>query len=82
MAVELRNRLNRALAGRFVAPSTIVFDYPNSRRLASRLRAGLSERGDESAPEVLEPGEAEAPPGPLSAEEFAEMLVGLEDAGA
>ena len=34
MAVELRNRLNRALAGRYVASNTVVFDYPDISSLA------------------------------------------------
>ena len=29
MAVELRNRVNQALAGEYAAPNTVVFDYPN-----------------------------------------------------
>ncbi|MYJ73790.1 MAG: SDR family NAD(P)-dependent oxidoreductase, partial [Gammaproteobacteria bacterium] len=34
MAVELRNRLNRAFAGVYVAPNTVVFDYPDIASLA------------------------------------------------
>ena len=42
MAVDLRNRIHRALAGEVEVPNTAVFDFPNVRRLAERL-AGLFE---------------------------------------
>ena len=41
MAVELRNRINRALAGELTASNTVVFDYPNASALADYLLAGL-----------------------------------------
>ncbi len=41
MAVELRNRLNRALAGEYVVSNTAVFDYPNVTALAGHLREEL-----------------------------------------
>ncbi len=41
MAVELRNRINRALAGEYTASNTVVFDYPNAAALASHLSDGL-----------------------------------------
>ena len=34
MAVELRNRLNRAFTGTYTAPNTLVFDYPDIVTLA------------------------------------------------
>ena len=34
MAVELRNRLNRAFAGEYTAPNTIVFDYLDTASLS------------------------------------------------
>ncbi|MCY4573282.1 MAG: SDR family NAD(P)-dependent oxidoreductase, partial [Gemmatimonadetes bacterium] len=37
MAVELRNRLNRALSGTYTAPNTLVFDYPDIAALATHL---------------------------------------------
>ena len=37
MAVEFRNRLNRAFAGQYVASNTIVFDYPSVADLAHHL---------------------------------------------
>ena len=46
MAVELRNRLNRTFSGAYVAPNTLVFDYPNISVLAGHLTGEL---GDEIA---------------------------------
>ena len=43
MAVDLGNRINRALAGEVAAPNTAVFDYPDIRRLARRLAARFDE---------------------------------------
>ena len=48
MAVELRNRLNRAFAGEYAAPNTLVFDYPDIAALARHLVGELGEVG--SAP--------------------------------
>ena len=76
MAVELRNRLNRALAGAFSAPHSIAFDYPSPLRLAHRLCAALDGAGDA---ETAGTGDSATPPRPLSVEQFAEMLVDLED---
>ncbi len=41
MAVELRNRLNRAFRGAFVVSNTAVFDYPDIARLAEHLAGKL-----------------------------------------
>ncbi len=41
MAVELRNRLNRAFRGAFVVSNTAVFDYPDIARLADHLAGEL-----------------------------------------
>ena len=43
MAVELRNRLNRTLAGAYVAPNTVIFDYPNPALLGRHLAEALGE---------------------------------------
>ena len=45
VAVELRNRLNRAFAGEYSAPNTVVFDYPDIDSLARHLADELG--GDE-----------------------------------
>ena len=41
MAVELRNRLNRALAGEHTVSNTAVFDYPDATSLAAHLAKEL-----------------------------------------
>ena len=51
MAVELRNRLNRAFAGEYVAPNTVVFDYPSVTGLAHHLAEQLGEPTEEAIPE-------------------------------
>ena len=52
MAVELRNRLNRAFSGEYTAPNTVVFDYPDITTLASHLAGELGEAGGEPAAPV------------------------------
>ena len=46
MTVELRNRLNRAFAGEYVASNTIVFDYPDIDSLARHLAEELAQLGE------------------------------------
>ena len=53
MAVEFRNRLNRAFAGEYTASNTIVFDYPDIASLAGHLAEELGQLGD--APPAAEP---------------------------
>ena len=59
MAVELRNRLNRAFAGEYVASNTVVFDYPDISSLARHLAEELGQpgetRGTPAAPEPAAP---------------------------
>ena len=45
MAVELRNRINRGLAGACSASNTAVFDYPSIDGLAAHLASELAEAG-------------------------------------
>ena len=47
MAVELRNRLNRALGGMFTLSNTAVFDHPDAARLARHLAEALGDAGPE-----------------------------------
>ncbi len=56
MAVELRNRLNRAFAGQYVASNTVVFDYPDIASLAGHLAQELGQLG--------EAGDGDVPPAP------------------
>ena len=53
MAVELRNRLNRAFSGAYTASNTVVFDYPDVTALAAHLAGELAGivGADGSAPE-------------------------------
>ncbi len=50
MAVELRNRLNRALSGTYTAPNTLVFDYPDIAALAALLAEELAQDDEAPAP--------------------------------
>ncbi len=52
MAVELRNRLNRAFAETYTAPNTLVFDYPDIATLARHLAGELG--GDEARADAVE----------------------------
>ena len=71
MAVELRNRINRGLAGAYTAGNTVVFDYPSVQSLAAYLASELAESGGIEAPEgtdgarfaIQAPGTG--PPGPV-----------------
>ena len=55
MAVELRNRVNRAFAGEYVAPNTVVFDYPSVTALARHLAGELGEPTEAALPERRAP---------------------------
>ena len=50
MAVEFRNRLNRAFADAYVVSNTAVFDYPNIPALARHLAEELAGVGAQPAP--------------------------------
>ena len=63
MAVELRNRLNRALAGSCTVPNTVVFDYPDISALAGHLATELADDGGAAAPGAA--SEPAGEPGPL-----------------
>ncbi len=57
MAVELRNRLNRAFSDSYVAPNTLVFDFPTISDLARHLADVLGGAELESAaPAQPDPG--------------------------
>ncbi len=81
MAVEVRNRLNRALAGAFVAPSTILFDFPDVETLASHVLSatGLAESGGEERRDSSDLARIQRRVDSLSDEEFlAETLKKLD----
>ena len=52
MAVELRNRLNRAFSGEYAASNTVVFDYPDIAALARHLAGELGDVSSALAVEV------------------------------
>ena len=83
MAVELRNRVNRAVAGETVTPASIAFDHPSAARLARYLVDVLAaDSSGEAAPAEIPPAE----PGPAAGEApeglLAEIRAALEDGDA
>ena len=57
MAVELRNRLNRAFSDAYAAPNTLVFDFPTIAELARHLVDALSQaEAPPAADAAPEPG--------------------------
>ena len=74
MAVELRNRLNRAFSDVYTPPNTLVFDYPDIAALAGHLVGELGDAGEAPA--------APAEPAPAAAraarsEDDAIAIVGM-----
>ena len=64
MAVELRNRVNRAFAGEYVASNTAVFDYPDITQLAGHMAEQLGDLGTAPAPQAEPTPEPRPQPGP------------------
>ncbi len=64
MAVELRNRLNRAFSGEYKASNTVVFDYPDIAALAGHLAQELVEVIGTPAPQVQPRTQPETQPKP------------------
>ena len=52
MAVELRNRLNRAFSEEYTASNTVVFDYPDITTLAGHLAEEVGDVGSAPAPQA------------------------------
>ncbi len=77
MAVELRNRLNRAFAGEYVVSNTAIFDYPDITALARHLADELDQLGASggatSAPEITVP----EPRAPVATEDDDIAIVGM-----
>ena len=69
MAVELRNRLNRAFADAYTAPNTVVFDYPDIAVLARHLAEELGDLGPTPAPQAQPEPEPERRPAARREEE-------------
>ncbi len=64
MAVELRNRLNRAFVGAYTASNTVVFDYPDIAALSAHLVDETAEVVGADAPATSP--EPETPPEPAT----------------
>ena len=84
MAVELRNRLNRAFSETYAVPNTLVFDYPTIADLAGHLANALGESAaaPDSAPiprpaPASEPTAATASPAATTREDDGIAIVGM-----
>ena len=66
MAVEFRNRLNRAFAGEYVVSNTAVFDYPDITQLSQHLSEELGQ-ADTGGEPAAAPASAAPAPTPASA---------------
>ncbi len=83
MAVELRNRVNRAFAGEYVASNTAVFDYPDIAQLAGHVAEQLGDLGTapppqpEASPEPRPQPEPDTQPAAAPREEDGIAIVGM-----
>ena len=77
MAVELRNRLNRALAGMYVAPNTVVFDHPSVAGLAGHLAGELGGAARAEQAPVAPVSHVPVPRVPAPTDEDAIAIVGM-----
>ena len=77
MAVELRNRLNRALAGMYVAPNTVVFDHPSVAGLAGHLAGELGGAARAEPAPAAPASQAPVPRVPAPTGEDAIAIVGM-----
>ncbi len=66
MAVELRNRLNRAFSDEYTASNTVVFDYPDINSLARHLCEELGDVEAAPPPGSSPPPTARVQPAPAS----------------
>ncbi len=77
MSVELRNRLNRVLAGEYVVSNTAVFDYPNIAALAGHLAAELGPALGTPVVQSTAAPEPKRPEPPVPSDEDAIAIVGM-----
>ena len=77
MSVELRNRLNRTLAGENVLSNTAVFDYPNIAALASHLGEELKEALGAAGAELSPAPVPRTLERPIAVKEDAIAIVGM-----
>ena len=74
MAVELRNRLNRAFSDAYAAPNTLVFDFPTIAELARHLVDALSQA---EAPPAIDAEPEPGTPLPLRSEDHGIAIIGM-----
>ena len=74
MAVELRNRLNRAFSETYAVPNTLVFDYPTIADLACHLVDAL---GDSESTPAIEPETEPSPPTTLRRDDDGIAIIGM-----
>ncbi len=77
MAVELRNRINRALSGQYTAASTVVFDYPDIEALAGLLAGEIGGSAVASAVPSEGPDAPEQPSGVQPSGEDGIAIIGM-----
>ena len=74
MAVELRNRLNRAFSDTYVAPNTLVFDHPTINDLARHL---VDELADTDSADADQAGAEQSPQTSLPSMDDGIAIVGM-----
>ena len=74
MAVELRNRLNRAFSDAYAAPNTLVFDFPTIADLARHLVDALSQA---EAPPAADAAPEPGTPLPPRSEDDGIAIIGM-----
>ena len=74
MAVELRNRLNRAFSDAYAAPNTLVFDFPTIAELARHLVDAL---GQAEAPSATDAAPEPSTPLPPPSEDDGIAIIGM-----
>ncbi len=77
MAVELRNRLNRAFAGEYVVSNTAIFDYPDVTTLARYLADELGQLGESGGAASTSETAAPAPRATVMSEDDGIAIVGM-----
>ena len=75
MAVELRNRLNRAFSEQYTASNTVVFDYPDITTLAGHLAEEVGEVGSAPAPQAQPEPEPELERQPVEQREDDDIAI-------
>ncbi len=77
MAVEFRNRLNRAFAGEYVVSNTAVFDHPDITQLSLHLSEELGQADTGGEPSTAPASAAPAPPAGTGVDNDGIAIVGM-----